>query len=173
MIEWAQTAALALCSMPLVGGGYAAFFAWRARRRNADDLCGHCGGPQYAAPGYDAPALVQGRLVCAPCAVRNRRRTTVALATAGTLSGVAVVSMITMAVAGTADWAVPAVVGVQYLGVFGGAVAWMKRQNRAAVRLLNDAMTAGDLGLPTERAIVPTGSSKSVAGSADVQVPPP
>lgn len=157
MIEWAQAAALALCSTPLVGVGYAGFFSWRARRRNADGRCGHCGGPQYAAPAYDAPALVQGRLVCGTCAGSHRRRATVALATAGTLSGVAVLSMVAMAAAGTASWAVPAVVGVQYLGVFGGAVAWMKRRNRAAVRLLDDPAKADALGPPDERAIVRIG----------------
>lgn len=136
MIDWIQAAALAVCSTPALGAGYAGFFAWRARRRNAAGVCGHCGGPQYAAPSYGTPALVQGRLVCAPCAVRSRRRTAVALGTAGALTGAAVLATTTAAVVGTGGWVLPAVVAVEYVGVFGGAVAWMKRRNRSAARTL-------------------------------------
>lgn len=110
-------------------------------------VCAHCAGPKYAAPAYYPPALVQGRIVCGPCAARHRRRTTVALVTSGTLSGVAVLSTVGIAVAGTAGWAVPVVVGVQYVGVFGGAVAWMKRRNRAPVR----ALTKGEAGSVSSR----------------------
>lgn len=138
-----ETAALAAISgVPALAATYAGYFSWRGRRRNERDLCADCAGPHYAAPAYEAPALVQGRTVCGPCAARHRRRMSVALSAAGVLSGAAVVAMGVGAAAGTIGWAAPAVVGAEYVAVFGGAVAWMKRRNRKArleIAALKDA----------------------------------
>src|SRR5687767_3491418 len=101
MLDWGLAAAWGLCSVPGLLAGYAGFFAWRGGRRNAREACAHCGGPQYARPDYHAPALVQGRLVCAPCAERSRRRLRVALVGAGALGATAVLAVGTAAVMGT------------------------------------------------------------------------
>jgi predicted lipid-binding transport protein (Tim44 family) len=145
MIDLAMTALWAVCATPAALAGYAGFFSWRARRRNARELCGHCGGPQYAAPGYEAPALVQGRVACAPCAARSRRRVGGALAVAGVLSGAAVLGTVTAAAVGTGGWALPVLVTLEYAGIFGGAVAWMKRRNRAARTALAAPSASGAL----------------------------
>lgn len=138
-----ETAALAAISgIPAAAATYAGFFSWRGRRRNERELCADCAGPQYAAPAYEAPALVQGRTVCGPCAARHRRRMSVALGAAGVLSGAAVVAMGVGATVGTIGWALPAVVGAEYVAVFGGALVWMKRRNRKAqleIAALEDA----------------------------------
>ncbi len=133
MIELGSIAAAAVCAVPGVMAAYAGYFSWRGKRRNADGVCAHCGGPQYAAPGYEAPALVQGRLACAKCAARSRTRVRTALVAAGSLSAAAVIVAGTAAVTGASGIAFPLIVVGQYAGVFGGAVAWMKRRNRLAL----------------------------------------
>lgn len=131
------TAALAaICALPATAAGYAGYFSWCGRRRNDAELCARCAGPQYAAPAYDAPSLVQGRVMCAPCADRLRVRTRLALVTAGSLSVTAVAAMGMAAALSTGGWLLPVVVAGEYCAMFGGAVLWMKRRNRAAAREL-------------------------------------
>ncbi|HEX8319449.1 hypothetical protein [Longimicrobium sp.] len=128
-----ETAALvALVSVPAAAAVRAGFLSWRGRRRNQRDLCADCAGPHYAAPAYDAPALVQGRTVCGPCAARHRRRLRVALGLVAVLTGTAVVGGVAAAAMGAIGWGLPALLAAEYAAVFGGALAWMKRRNRQA-----------------------------------------
>ncbi|HEX8395476.1 MAG TPA: hypothetical protein VF665_24205 [Longimicrobium sp.] len=135
MILESAVAAL-LCTLPATAAGYAGYFSWRGRKRNRAELCATCAGPQYAAPAYEAPSLVQGRLTCAPCAARHRTRVRVALGAAGALSTAAVAGTATVAVIGGGGLLLPVAVTLEYAGIFGGAVVWMKRRNRAAHREL-------------------------------------
>jgi hypothetical protein len=131
------TVALAtICALPATAAAYAGFDSWRGRKRNDAGLCARCAGPQYAAPAYGAPSLVQGRMMCAPCADRLRTRTRIALLAAGALSVTAVAATAMAAALSTGGWLLPVVVAGEYCAMFGGAVAWMKRRNRAAAREL-------------------------------------
>jgi hypothetical protein len=135
-----SAALLALCSTPAGAAGYAGFLSWRGRRRNQRELCADCGGPQYTAPKYEPPALVQGRTVCAPCAERQRRRLRIVLGAAGALTGVAVIGATTAAAMGTTGWLVPLAVAGEYVGLFAGALGWMKRRNHKARAALHAGM---------------------------------
>ncbi len=124
--------------------GYALFYAWRARRRNRRERCGHCGGPQYVSGLLEGPSLVQGILVCARCAARLRRRYQLALAAVIGVCGLALT-------AGVTAWALEpgvmgplmlAAMGVEYGGFFGGTLWWMRRRNR---RKLQEMVEAGEL----------------------------
>ncbi len=112
--------------------GYAIFYSWRARRRNRRELCGHCGGPQYAPGTLEGPSVVQGMLVCAPCAARLRRRYVLALSCVGALVAVVVTSGTLAAIGGSAPFGPlqALVIAAEYGGFFGGALWWMRRRNR-------------------------------------------
>lgn len=143
------TAALAtICALPATAAGYAGWFSVRGRRRNREELCARCAGPQYAAPAYEAPSLVQGRMMCAPCADALRTRTRIALVTAGSLCVTAVTAMGMAASASGWGWLLPLAVAGEYAGVFGGAVLWMKRRNRAAARELPAGTSGPVYNLP-------------------------
>ena len=113
----------------------------RSARRNQEERCGTCGGPLYASRAWAGPSLLEGHLICEPCAAKQRRGLRRSLLAAAAITGVAV-----LALAGVAIWA-PSELGshpwipviatvVTYPTLFAGAVAWMKRANRrAAVRL--------------------------------------
>jgi hypothetical protein len=113
----------------------------RSARRNREERCGTCGGPLYASRAWAGPSLLEGHLICEPCAAKQWRGLRRSLLAAATITGVAV-----LALAGVAIWApselglhpwIPVIATViTYPAMFAGAVAWMKRANRrAAVRL--------------------------------------
>lgn len=139
MIDLAFLAALA--AVPATATAYGVFQSWRAARRNRRERCADCAGELYAPRAFAGPSLVQGRLVCEPCAVKRRRRFRVALILAAGITGGAVLSMAGVALLapsllGPGAWLYVAGVAVEYGAVFGGALAWMKRANRkAALRL--------------------------------------
>lgn len=131
--------ALSLAAIPASLAAYAVQFNRRARRRNAAERCGHCAGALYAAPTYEPPHLVQGIQACAPCARRGRRRLVVALGAAASLTGLAVVGGAAVAATspfGALSAAAPTLLLAEYGAVFGGAILWMKRQNRVEARRL-------------------------------------
>ena len=115
--------------------------ARRSSRRNREGRCGKCGGPLYAPGEAAGPSLVQGHLICEPCAAKERRSLARSLIAAATITGVTVVAL-----AGVAAWApsqlgshpwIPALAtALEYPAIFGGAVLWMKRANRGAARRL-------------------------------------
>lgn len=117
------------------------FRASRSDRRNREDRCGKCGGPLYA-PGVAAgPSLVQGHLVCEPCAARERRGLTRSLIAAGSITGSTVVALAAVALwaplqLGSHPWVPVVATAVMYPAIFAGAVAWMKRANRRAAERL-------------------------------------
>ena len=109
----------------------------RSARRNHEERCGTCGGPLYASRAWAGPSLLEGHLICEPCAAKQRRGLRRSLLAAVAITGVAV-----LALAGVAIWA-PSELGshpwipviatvVTYPTLFAGAVAWMKRANRRA-----------------------------------------
>ena len=131
--------AVSLAVIPASLTAHAVQYLRRARRRNAAERCGHCAGALYAAPTYEPPHLVQGIQTCAPCARQGRRRIAIALGAAAALTGLAVVGGTAIAATsalGPASAAAPALLLAEYGVVFGGAVMWMKRQNRVAAQRL-------------------------------------
>jgi hypothetical protein len=125
-------AALCLGSVPALVS-WTAFTRWRGRRRNADDRCAGCGGPQYVPRTGEGPSLVEGRLVCARCAATTRRRLAVALGGAGALTAVGLGAGLALAWTGEAGWLVPLLAGGQYALLSGGVTVLMKRANRQAL----------------------------------------
>ena len=131
----------AIVTLPVSLLSFARYRAVRAARRNQEERCGTCGGPLYASRAWAGPSLLEGHLICEPCAAKERRGIRRSLVVAVTITAGAV-----LALAGVAIWA-PAELGlhpwipviataVTYPALFGGAVAWMKRANRrAALRL--------------------------------------
>ena len=114
---------------------------FRSALRNQEDHCGYCGGPLYAPGASVGPSLVQGHLICEPCAVKERRTLRGSLIAAATITGVGVLALTAVAIwapaqLGSHPW-VPVVATVlTYPAIFGGAIAWMKRLNRRAARRL-------------------------------------
>ena len=132
---------LAIPALPVGLISFEVFRASRSSRRNRDNRCGNCDGPLYA-PGAEAgPSLLQGRLVCEPCAVKERRSLTRSLIAAGSITAVAVLALVTVAIwapsqLGSHPWIPAIATAVQYPMIFGGAIAWMKRANRRAAHRL-------------------------------------
>lgn len=131
----------AIVTLPVSLISFAMYRAARSVRRNHEERCGTCGGPLYVSRAWAGPSLLEGHLICAPCAANERRGLRRGLFLGITITVVAVVAL-----AGVAMWA-PSELGshpwipviatvVTYPAVFGAAVAWMKRANRrAALRL--------------------------------------
>jgi hypothetical protein len=131
----------AIVTLPLSLISFAMYRAARSARRNHEERCGTCGGPLYASRAWAGPSLLEGHLICEPCAAKERRGLRRSIFLAVTITGVGVVAL-----AGVAIWA-PSELGshpwipviatvVTYPTMFGAAVAWMKRANRrAALRL--------------------------------------
>lgn len=140
----AELIALGTLAMGVVLPGYAVFYAWRARRRNRRELCGHCGGPQYVPGALQGPSVVQGMLVCSPCAARLRRRYVVALSLVGTFIAVSVTAEALSPLGGTVipGPLIPLLLVAEYGGFFGGALWWMRRRNR---RKLEELERAGEI----------------------------
>jgi len=131
----------AIAALPVGIVSFEIFRARRSSRRNREDRCGRCGGPLYAPGAVAGPSLLQGHLVCEPCAVKERRSLTRSLIAAASITGVTVVAL-----AGVAIWApsqlgshpwIPALTTLlEYPAIFGGALVWMKRANRRAAHRL-------------------------------------
>ncbi|HEX7240550.1 MAG TPA: hypothetical protein VF263_09805 [Longimicrobiaceae bacterium] len=130
--------ACAVFSTPVLAAGYWGWRRTRARRRNAADLCARCSGPLYTAGTGEGPSLVEGRLHCAHCAARLRLRTHLGLLALGGWGASSLLA------AGVVAWSEGAVAGlglgaavVAQTAVYGGgAVAYMRRRNRLALREL-------------------------------------
>ena len=117
------------------------FRAARSSRRNREDRCGKCGGPLYAPGVLAGPSLVQGHLVCEPCAATERRGATRSLIAAVSITGSTVVALAAVALwaplqLGSHPWVPAVATAVTYPAIFAGAVAWMKRANRRAAQRL-------------------------------------
>ena len=139
----------AIVTLPVSLISFAMYRAARSARRNHEERCGTCRGPLYASRAWAGPSLLEGHLICEPCAAKERRGVRRSLFVAVTVTALGV-----LALAGVAIWApselgshpgFPAIATViTYPTLFGGAVAWMKRANRRA---------AFRLGLPTSSAL--------------------
>ena len=130
-----------IVALPVSLISLAIFRASRSARRNQEDRCGHCGGPLYASGASAGPSLLQGHLICEPCAAKERRTLRGSLIAAATITGVGVLTLAAVAIwapaqLGSHPW-VPVVATVlTYPAIFGGAIAWMKRLNRRAAQRL-------------------------------------
>src|SRR6478672_9274348 len=62
-----------IAALPVGMISFALVRAARSSRRNREDRCGNCGGSLYALDAMVGPSLVQGHLVCGPCATKERR----------------------------------------------------------------------------------------------------
>lgn len=130
-----------IVALPVSLISFAAVRAARSARRNHEDRCGNCGGPLYAPGSLAGPSLLQGHLICEPCAAKERRTLRGSLIAAATITGVGVLTLAAVAIwapaqLGSHPW-VPVVATVlTYPAIFGSAIAWMKRANRRAAHRL-------------------------------------
>jgi hypothetical protein len=128
-------------ALPVSLISFAAVRASRSARRNREDRCGNCDGPLYAPGTLAGPSLLQGHLICEPCAAKERRSLRRSLIAAGTISAVTVLGLAAVAVwapsqLGSHPW-IPVVATIlEYPALFAGAIAWMKRANRRAAQRL-------------------------------------
>ena len=114
----------------------------RSSRRNREERCGKCGGPLYASRAWAGPSLIEGHLVCEPCAAKARRALTRSLIAAASITGSAVLALAAVAVwapseLGAHPWLPAVATALTYPPIFAGAVAWMKRANRRAAERLS------------------------------------
>jgi len=117
------------------------FRASRSSRRNREGRCGTCGGPLYAPNAAVGPSLLEGRLVCEPCASKERRALARGLIAAASITGSTVLALAAVAVwapseLGSHPWIAPVATALTYPPIFAGAIAWMKRANRRAAERL-------------------------------------
>lgn len=113
----------------------------RSARRNRKERCGKCGGPLYAPNTAAGPSLLEGHLVCEPCASKGRRALRRSLIAAGSITGATVVALSAVAIWAPAElgahpWLPALATALTYPPIFAGAVAWMKRANRRAAQRL-------------------------------------
>ena len=150
---------ITIVALPLAMIGFALVRAARSSRRNREDRCGNCGGPLYAPDAKVGPSLLQGHLVCEPCATKAHRSLTRSLIaavgiTASTVLGLAAVAVWAPAQLGFHPWIPVLATVLGYPPIFAGALVWMKRANRRAAQRLglqpqpsltatNDAARAG------------------------------
>ena len=103
----------------------------RGMRRNAVEGCAHCAGPLYAPGSGVGPSLLEGLLLCAPCAARNASRLHLALGIVAGMTVLAIGSGVVLGfMQGGAWWAAPAVAAAEGAVLFGGTIGWMKYLNR-------------------------------------------
>lgn len=126
--------------------------AARSSRRNREDRCGNCGRTLYAPGAAAGPSLVQGHLVCEPCARNERRRLIRSLIAAvgiigSTALGLAAVAIWSPSQLGSHPWTPLLATVVTYPPLFAGALVWMKRANRR---------TAQRLGLQAQPSLIAT-----------------
>ena len=113
----------------------------RSLRRNREDRCGNCGGPLYAPGSFAGPSILEGHLICEPCATTARRSVKRSLLAAGGIT-----TLTLLALGGVAIWApsqlgshpwIPVVAtALEYPVLFLGAIALMTRANRRAEQRL-------------------------------------
>lgn len=142
----------AIVALPAGFISYAALRAARSARRNRDDQCGNCGGPLYAPGSHAGPSLLQGHLVCASCATKERRSLRSSLIAAAALTGGAVLALAAVAIwapgqLGSHPWLPAAATALTYPVMFGGVITYMKRLNRRAAQRLG--LDPGSSGLST------------------------
>ena len=128
-------------AIPVSAISFAVVQATRAARRNRAGRCGNCDGPLYAPGALAEPSLVQGHLVCEPCAAKERRALRGSLMAAATITGVGVLTLAAVAIwapaqLGSHPWVPVLATVLTYPAIFGGAIAWMKRLNRRAAERL-------------------------------------
>lgn len=130
-----------IAALPVGMIAFELFRASRSSRRNHEDRCGNCGGPLYGLGLVASPSLVQGHLVCEPCAAKARRGLTKSLIAAISITGTTVLALAAVAVwapqqLGSHPWLPAAATALTYPPIFAGALAWMKRANRRAAQRL-------------------------------------
>ena len=130
-----------IAALPVGLISFALVRAARSSRRNRDDRCGNCAGPLYAPDAKVGPSLVQGHLVCAPCAAKERRnliRSLIAAVgiTGSTVLGLAAVAVWSPSQLGSHPWTPVLATVLGYPALFAGAVVWMKRENRRMAQRL-------------------------------------
>ena len=113
----------------------------RSSRRNSEERCGNCGGPVYAPNAKGGPSLVQGHLVCEPCATKARRTLTKSLIAAVAITGATALGLAAVAVwspsqLGSHPWTPVLATVLGYPALFAGALVWMKRANRRTAQRL-------------------------------------
>ncbi len=131
----------ALVALPTGLTSLAIVRARRSARRNHEEHCGNCDGPLYAPGALGGPWLVQGHMICEPCAVHERRSLRRSLVAAFSITPAAVLGLATVAVLapselGAHPWLPAIATLLSYPAIFGGAVSWMKRANRQAAHRL-------------------------------------
>ena len=162
-----------IVTLPVSLVSLAVYRTRRSARLNHEERCGTCGGPLYASRAWAGPSLLEGHLICEPCAAKQRRGLRRSLLAAVAITGVAV-----LALAGVAIWA-PSELGshpwiaviatvVTYPALFAGAVAWMKRANRrAALRLGVERDLSLDAPTNSARALTMDAGATSYGGRPD------
>ena len=158
-----------ILALPASAVSFTVVRAMRAARRNREDRCGSCNGPLYAPGALAGPSLVQGHLVCEPCAAKGRRTLRGSLVAAATITGGTVLSLAAVAIwapaqLGSHPWVPVVATALTYPAIFGGAIAWMKRLNRRAAQRLGLQAGSSRAGLPSS----PTGPPRgALAAGAD------
>ncbi|MFN8582668.1 MAG: hypothetical protein U0163_17040 [Gemmatimonadaceae bacterium] len=153
-------ALMAIAALPVGLISFEVFRASRSARRNREERCGNCGGPLYAPGAMAGPSLLQGHLVCEPCAAKERRDLKRSLVAAGGITASTVLALAAVAIwapsqLGAHPWIPAIATALEYPVLFAGAVAWMKRANRrAAERLALQAQPS--LGAPSDFTLAPT-----------------
>ena len=131
----------AIAALPVGMVSFELVCAARSARRNREDLCGNCGRSLYAPGAQVGPSLVQGHLVCEPCARKERRRLIRSLIAAVGITGSTVLGLAAVAVwspsqLGSHPWTPVLATVLAYPPLFGGALVWMKRANRRTAQRL-------------------------------------
>lgn len=157
----------AIVTLPISLVSFAVYRAARSARLNHDERCGTCGGPLYASRAWAGPSLLEGHLICEPCAAKQRRglRRSVVLAVA--ITGAAILALAGVALwdpseLGSHPWIPVIATVVTYPALFGGAVAWMKKANRRAALRLG---VPSDLSLPAPNDAAPGLTRDGIAAS--------
>ena len=146
MLDPVTVVASMLLGVPFGLVGLHGITRWLGKRRNRQQLCGHCAGPLYASGSRDGPALLEGIHICSPCAAKNATRLGRVLRIVAGLALISVGSGIAMAVImGGIWWAAPLFAGMESAVLYGGTLAWMKRANRQRAAELT---AAGEIWAP-------------------------
>jgi hypothetical protein len=156
---------MAIAALPVGLISFEVFRASRSSRRNRDDRCGQCGGPLYAPGAVAGPSLLQGHLVCEPCAAKERRSLTRSLIAAGSITLSTVVTLAAVAIwapsqLGSHPWIPAIATALEYPVLFAGAVAWMKRSNRRTAQRLGLQLQPS-LSARNESTLAPTAGAIS------------
>jgi hypothetical protein len=146
MLDLATVAARLLLGVPFGLVGLYGITRWLAKRRNRQQLCGHCAGSLYASGSRDGPALLEGIHICSPCAAKNATRLGRILRILAGLTLISAGSGIAMAVVMGVTWWAASLLGMVPSAVlYGGTLAWMKRANRKRAAELT---AAGEIWAP-------------------------